>query len=143
MARGDPASDRGFTVENTPVTKSPARKLLTESVADLPDVEVAGIILGLVRDCAAITPSPSEATIVINETGDLYLHFVHKILRVLLLCDGTDPLTWSDLRFRLSVRSVSSECLIVTTRDLTDRARSEIDDPDCWLHYIELSHKVI
>ncbi|WP_135304788.1 hypothetical protein [Haloarcula amylovorans] len=140
MFSADFHSERGFTVETTTLPESPGTVLLNDTVAALPDADVAGVLLALVRDCDAFNPSPEVATVVICDDG-VELRFDHKDLRMQFHCEDTDSVTWPMIQDQLYEVPAGTEWLVIATGPLTARARAEIDYANFrdGIHYIEIS----
>jgi hypothetical protein len=134
----DPA--REFTVESADYPTDPRSVFLEQTRAERQPEELAGALMTVVEQCGEISYSASQTQVRITE-DQVTIVFPSKNLRTIILEEGTDPVTWTELQTHLVELPANTEWLVLTSRPLTGRVKAEITDCDYRreLHYISIS----
>lgn len=143
MFSEDSPSGRGITADEIELPDSPGTVLLNDTVAQLKDAEIAGVLLALIRDCGAFDLSPEEAAVVVADEI-VELRFAHKHLRIQFHCNVLGDVEWPTVRDRLHDLPAETEWLVIVTGALSTRAKAEIDYANyrAGIHYIEISPRL-
>jgi hypothetical protein len=135
--------ERDFTVETVTLPASPEAVLLNKGVTSLSELELAGVLLALVRDSEGFSSAPETATVVFAK-DEVELQFEHKDLRVQFHNGDPRPVTWQTVRDSLHALPDRTEWLVITIGTLMGPAKAKIDDANYRenLHYIEISKHI-